>query len=432
MPHDLVLEREVLGFFFCEGMATDPELIYSWASDNITEDDFYSEVHRTIFRACLALWKANEYPDSTNTAAKCEAMGIDKVDAAMAIADAWELVPTNDMGWFRTKVSHLKSLSQRRSAILAADLLKSHMQNPGDDSWEMVSRAKAALEEAEGKTVQKDAYLDSEAFLSRAFQVIEATHTGEKRTLPVPTGLIPVDQLIGGFYRGGYAVLAGRPSVGKSAFALQCALYAAQRRNRVCISSLEMSNTQLALRSLAHTARRNMQDFMRGPMPDEVIADAREAANQIWLLPIAFQDNKFMVEEILTGAREQKNRLGLDLLVVDYLQLARSKAKTERFEREIANISQQLKAFAVRENVAVVALSQFSRRMEEGQVVREPRLSDLRESGAIEQDADVVMALHRPDAKIAGEVKCLVLKNRQGPIGEIVLTFRPDIMTFEA
>lgn len=432
MPHDLVLEREVLGFFFCDGFATDPELIYSWANDAITLDDFHSELHRKIYSACLALWKERKYPGLTNTAARCEEMGADKVDAAMVISDAWELVPTNDMGFFRSKTERLKAFSQRRNSILAGKTLVERMKDPSENSFDLIEQARLALEEAEKKSVREDAYSDAETSLSAAFRSIESIHEGHRHALGMPSGLIPLDRLMGGFRRGNLTIIAGRPSVGKSAFALQCALYASRKNNHVAISSLEMTNTEIMLRALAQTARVNMQKFREGPMSDETIRSAREAANEIHLYPISFQDNAFRIEEILVGARERKNRHALDMLIVDYLQLARTSQKVERFEREIAQISGALKGFALRENVAVIALSQFSRRMEEGQIVREPRLSDLRESGAIEQDADVVLALHRTDQKDPRAVKCLVLKNRQGPIGEFELGFQPEIMTFEA
>jgi replicative DNA helicase len=271
---------------------------------------------------------------------------------------------------------------------------------------------------------------------------IEKLYESEERITGVSTGFYDLDELTAGFQRGELIIVAGRPSMGKTAFALNVAQHAALHADRpvpVVIFSLEMGKELLATRMLCSEARINASRVRTGHLQPEDFPRLIQAANRLSQGSIFIDDSpSISALQIRAKARRLKAEKGLGMVVVDYLQLMQGSSRSENRQQEISEISRSLKALARELDVPVVALSQLSRMTEQrSQKDRRPILSDLRESGAIEQDADVVIFVHReeyydknnPDLK--GKAEIIIGKQRNGPIDTVPLAFLGEFTRFE-
>jgi replicative DNA helicase len=270
---------------------------------------------------------------------------------------------------------------------------------------------------------------------------IETLQKSGKTITGVPSGFKDLDELTSGFQRSELVIVAARPSMGKTAFVLNVAAHAAAERHGVAIFSLEMSKDALVQRMLCAEARVDSQNVRRGRLRDQDFTQLARAAGWLQTCPIWIDDTPALtLLEMRSKARRLKAEYELGLIVVDYLQLMRSPEYQENRVQEISDISRSLKALSRELETPVIALSQLSRASEQRGGDRKPILSDLRDSGAIEQDADVVIFIHRPEmyAKdqderetAEGQAEIMVAKHRNGPTGHLNLYFRKSCTRFE-
>jgi replicative DNA helicase len=277
-----------------------------------------------------------------------------------------------------------------------------------------------------------------------ALEYIEAIHSQKDRKFSVPTGFYELDELLGGFQKSDLIIVAARPSMGKTAFALTVARNAAIDHGvPIGIFSLEMATMQLIIRMLCAEAKVNAHQVRSGKLPMEESSKLSRNAHRIIDAPIFVDDEPAQtVLQIRAKARRLKAEKNIGMIIIDYLQLMQGPPKAESREREISHISRSLKALAKELNIPVIALAQLNRAVE-ARTDKRPQLSDLRESGSIEQDADVVIFLNRPEQwgigkdkgedaeSLEGIAEIIVGKQRNGPTGEIKLAFIKDYARFE-
>jgi replicative DNA helicase len=275
-----------------------------------------------------------------------------------------------------------------------------------------------------------------------ALEYIEAIHSQSQQKFSVPTGFYELDEILGGFQKSDLAIVAARPSMGKTAFALTLARNAAvDHEIPVGIFSLEMSTMQLIIRLLCAEGKLNAHLVRTGKLPHAEGVKLSKNAHKLIEAPIYVDDSPAQtVLEIRAKARRLKVEKNVGMIIIDYLQLMQGHAKAESREREISHISRSLKSLAKELNIPVIALSQLNRAVE-SRTDKRPQLSDLRESGSIEQDADVVIFLNRPEyygiekdangESLEGVAEVIVGKQRNGPTGSVKLAFIKDYARFE-
>jgi replicative DNA helicase len=257
-------------------------------------------------------------------------------------------------------------------------------------------------------------------------------------TIGVPSGIIDLDKLTAGFQKGDLIIIAGRPSMGKTALALTVARNAAiESKSPTAIFSLEMSSDQLGQRLLTSEARVDNSHVRRGSLPSGKWKNINIASGKLAQAPLYIDDTPALsILDLRSRARRLKREKNIELVIVDYLQLMQGPKNSENRQNEISQITQSLKALAKELNIPVIALSQLSRAVEQ-RTKKEPMLSDLRESGAIEQDADVVIFLYRPsvydkeDQDLKGLAYLIVAKQRNGPTGRVTATFIDTYARFD-
>lgn len=275
-----------------------------------------------------------------------------------------------------------------------------------------------------------------------AMEYIESIHSNSNSKFAVPTGFYELDELLGGFQKSDLIIVAARPSMGKTAFALTLTRNAAIDHNvPVGIFSLEMSTMQLVIRMLCAEGRLNAHLVRTGKLPPDEGAKLSRNVHKLTEAPIYVDDTPAQtILEIRAKARRLKVEKNIGLIIIDYLQLMTGPAKAESREREISHISRSLKALAKELNIPVIALAQLNRAVE-ARTDKRPQLSDLRESGSIEQDADVVLFLNRPEYygilkdengnSNEGVAEVIIGKQRNGPIGDVRLAFIKEYARFE-
>jgi replicative DNA helicase len=268
---------------------------------------------------------------------------------------------------------------------------------------------------------------------------IEVLQKSGKKVTGVPSGFADLDELTSGFQASELSIVAARPSMGKTALCLNIAAQAAVEGHGVAIFSLEMSRDSLVQRLLCAEARVNSQAVRRGTLRDRDFTNLARAAGVLQQCPMWVDDTaSITLLEMRSKARRLKAEHDLGLIVVDYLQLMRSPEYAENRVQEVSDISRSLKALARELEVPVLALSQLSRASEQRGGDKKPQLSDLRDSGALEQDADVVIFIHRPeyydrdDESIRGQAEIILAKNRNGPTGAVKLRFASEYTRFDS
>jgi replicative DNA helicase len=293
------------------------------------------------------------------------------------------------------------------------------------------------------ETHLKKSFQDMERAVRDALEYIEAIHSQAKQKFSVPTGFYELDEMLGGFQKSDLIILAARPSMGKTAFALTLARNAAvDHKVPVGIFSLEMATMQLVIRMLCAEGRLNAHLVRTGKLPHEEGVKLSKNAHKLIESPLYIDDAPAQtVLEIRAKARRLKAEKNIGMIIIDYLQLMQGPAKSESREREISHISRSLKSLAKELNIPVIALAQLNRAVETRNDKR-PQLSDLRESGSIEQDADVVLFLNRPEyygirtfqedgSSTEGIAEVIIGKQRNGPTGDLKLAFIKEYARFE-
>ena len=387
-------------------------------------DDFYNKNHKEIFDAIFELYKKNAPVDSLTVCDELKKRGsLDMVGGRAYVASLSSDVPlTSNAGEYARIVAEKADL---RRLIIAADDIAAKSYAEGVEADEMLDYAEQQIFDiAQGKQSKNvvglnDILLDSMEKISE-----RAKNKGE--IIGVPTGFIDLDNMTTGLQKSDLIILAARPSMGKTAFALCAARNAAAKGNKVLIFSLEMAKEQLTQRFISMEAMVDAQKIRKGDLVAEDWKEMSKAADDLNNMSIFIDDTvSISITEMKNKSRRLKEQSGLDLIIIDYMQLMNLGGKVESRQQEMATISRMLKQMAREVDCPVIALSQLSRNPEgRGKSDHRPVLADLRDSGAIEQDADVVMFLYRDEVyndqtENPGECEVIVGKQRNGPVGTV-------------
>ncbi len=430
-PQSLDAEQSVLGGILLDNTALDR------LAEVLRPDDFYREAHRKIFRGTQRLSDRSEAVDLITLSEELRARGeLADVGGAAYLAELAERVPTAANILQYARIVREKAIL--RSLITTATAIAARAYEPSHDVKELVERAEQEVFAISDREV-RPAFVRIDSLLHDAFKKIDTLHEHRSAVTGVATGFTDLDKLTAGLQPSDLVIIGGRPSMGKTAFCLNIAEHAALRADSgVAVFSLEMSKEQLAMRMLCSEARVDLSKVRTGHLNDREFRELAEAAARLSYAPVYVDDSPAMsVSELRAKARRlhRDPQAKLKLVIVDYLQLMRSSEGKDSREQEISEISRSLKALAKELHVPVVALSQLNRQVESRDRGK-PRLADLRESGAIEQDADVIMFIYREEVYVEdsdkqGVAEIIVAKQRNGPIGSVELTFLREYTRFE-
>ena len=435
-PQNLEAEISVLG-----AVLQEPGALLR-AMEVLRPEDFYKEAHRKIFRACLDLFERNEPVDLVTLANELmRRKQLDEVGGASQLSALVDAVPTAANVTHHARV--VKDKAVLNALIQKATAVVSKAYADSEDTDQLLDWAEQQIFDISQDKISRS-FFPVKSILKGTFQLIEKLYDRKSHVTGVPTGFSDFDRLTSGLQPAELIVVAGRPSMGKTSFCLNVAQHAAIRENiTVAIFSLEMSKEQLVQRMLCSETSVDSHRLHTGYLSDTDWPKLTTAAGRLSEAPIYIDDTPgISLLEMRAKARRLKAERGLGLVIIDYLQLVSGRARAENRQQEISEISRGLKAMAKDLNVPVVALSQLSRAVESRDPPR-PQLSDLRESGAIEQDADVVTFLYRPAfyRKRKGEetdepedntTEIIIGKQRNGPTDTVYLTFLREYTRFES
>jgi replicative DNA helicase len=424
------MEQSVLGAILLENEALAKVL------ETLDERDFYHDAHRWIFQAMIALFEENVPIDLlTVTERLRKNERLEAVGGASYLAELVELVPTAANVWHHARVVREKAVL--RGLIHTATSIVTESYEDTDDVDILLDRAEQAIFEISQRKATTG-FMHINAILKGSFKRIEQLYERKELVTGVPTGFIEFDRRTAGLQPSDLIIVAGRPSMGKTAFSLNIAQHVGIQVGRpVAIFSLEMAKEQLVLRMLCAEARIDSSKLRTGFLSREDWPRLTKAAGTLSEARIYIDDTPAQSSlDIRAKARRLRAELGdLALIIVDYLQLMQGRSRSENRQQEISEITRALKALAKELQVPVVALSQLSRAVEQRKPPR-PQLSDLRESGAIEQDADVVALIYRDEvydenSDDKGVAEIIIGKQRNGPTGVVRLAFRGEYTRFE-
>lgn len=429
-PQNIEAEISLLG-----SILIDQEAIFK-IIDRITPQDFYKPTHKIIFEAILKLFEKKSSIDIITLANKLEEMGkLEEVGGASYLASLVNSVPTAaHVEEYADIVYHKSVLRKLISAAAQISEIGFDEESPLE---EILDKAERILFSVSEKFL-KDSFVPVSEVLAETFERIDRIHREKGGLRGIPTGFIELDNILAGLQPSDLIILAGRPAMGKSAFALNIALNVARdSKVPVGIFSLEMSKEQIVDRFLCMQAKIDSWKLRTGHLSEDDFIKLGEAMSVLSEIPIFIDDTPgISVMELRAKARRLQAEHNLGLVVIDYLQLMESAyAKEKSRVQEISEISRSLKGLARELNVPVIALSQLSRAVEQRNP-KIPQLADLRESGSIEQDADIVMFIYReeyyePDTKNKNIADIFIKKHRNGPTGQVKLYFKHDQMRFD-
>ena len=432
LPQNLDAERSILG-----GLLVHPQSL-----DDVTPilmpQDFYKRAHQGIYQVILELQNRRESIDIiTVFNALSSKKELEKIGGGSVLADIMSEGPTAVHIHQYCKIVKEKSLLRSLIEVSSQILSKAY-----DETYESVD---AFIDEAQSQIFTVGQQRESTNSLVHAVELmklsidrLEKLSKGDQEVTGIPSGFNTLDRLTTGFQAGEMIVLAARPSMGKTALSLNMALNAVLRHKKtVAYFSVEMVKEQLMLRLLASEASVNLSDLKVGRVGHW--SHLIEKAGHIGESQLFIDDTSgISPQEIGSKARKLKKKEGLDFIIVDYLQIMRLRTRAESREREVAEISRSLKALAKELQIPVLALAQLNRGVEgRSGGDRRPILSDLRESGSIEQDADLIMMLYRDeyyhsDSELKGLGELLIRKHRNGPLGEVKLKWEPNYGRFSS
>ena len=428
-PNDTEAEQAVIG-----SMLTDKDAV-SAAVEVLKEEDFYREDNKTIYKAILNIYNRSEPIDIITLKSELSAMGkLDAVGGLEYIAELPDKVPTTSNVEQYIKIVEEKSIL--RNLIKTANDIIELGYDQTQDVEMIIDNSEKKIFEVMQKKNQKG-YSSIKDILVDTFTELEQLYNRKQHVTGVPTGFADLDLRTAGLHNSDLILVAARPAMGKSAFALNIATNAAVRANvPVVIFSLEMSKEQMVNRILCSEAMVDSNKVRTGTLEDEDWARLAEASGVLSEAPIYVDDTPgISIMEIRAKCRKMKLEKDIGLVVIDYLQLIQGSGKRGASrEQEIAEISRSLKILAKEIEVPVIALSQLSRAPEQRPDHR-PMLSDLRESGSIEQDADIVMFLYRDDyynenSEKQNEAEVIIAKHRAGSTGTVDLRWLGNYTKF--
>ncbi|MEJ2737138.1 MAG: replicative DNA helicase [Anaerolineae bacterium] len=427
-PQNIEAEEAVLG-----ALLIDSDAIIR-VSTVVQPEDFYREKNGWIYSATLALHQRHEPIDFLTLCDELERKGqLDDVGGPAYLTGLINAVPTS------IHVEHYATIVQRaairRRLIQAAGQIAALAYNDADDLDEVVDRAEQVVFGVSSARLSRSV-VPLRSAVSDYYDRVEYLNKHKGQMIGLPTGFARLDEILGGMQRSDMLVLAARPSMGKTSLALNIAHTAAKKfGQRVLVFSLEMASEQVVERLTSAEARIDSQRLRRGEIADDEWGRFITTTSNLSELAFFIDDTPAIsVLEMRTKARRLHAEVGLDLIVVDYLQLMRGEGRHENRQQEVSAISRGIKALARELNIPILALSQLSRGVE-ARSDKRPVLSDLRESGSIEQDADVVLfvyleEVYNENTERQGIADILVAKHRHGPTGSVSLLFRGPTASF--
>lgn len=430
-PHSIEAEQSVLG-----GLMMEPE---AWddVADVLTPEDFYKPTHQKIYGAIRDLHRKSQPTDLITVSNALMGTGdLETIGGPSYLAELLDLTPSAANIATHAHIVNEKSLLRK-----LIHLSQKHIEGSYSQSFEDIASYLDSVESdifnlVEEKKVQ--GLVEAGEIVKLSLEKLEALYEKKVSITGVPSGFVELDDMTSGFQPGELTIIAARPSMGKTAFSLNIALACGLKEKRsVAYFSLEMGKEQLMMRLLAGESKINMSDLRVGHVQDKLWPKLISAAAQLSESKIFIDDSAGVSPfEIRAKCRRMKAKYGLDIIMIDYLQLMSLKQRVESREREVSEISKLLKSIAKELQVPVIALAQLNRGVE-GRSDRRPMLSDLRESGSIEQDADVIMMLYREDyydrdnPEIKGVAEVIVGKQRNGPTGTVKLRWVPSTGSFK-
>jgi replicative DNA helicase len=430
-PQAVDVEMSVLGAMLLEKEAI------ARALEVLDDTAFYKPGHQEIFKAIIGLFEKNEAADSITVVEELRRMAkLDSVGGPMYISDLTMHVTSAANIEYHAKIVLEKALL--RNLISASSEITSRAFNEQDDALDLLDEAENKIFQISEKRLKKSFVSMKEAVFT-TMEMLESIHGKHSGVTGVPTGFTSLDSMTGGFQNSDMIIVAARPSMGKTAFVLSIARNAAVDHGKpVGFFSLEMSSQQLVMRLICAEARVDAQSVRTGRLPDEQWRNLSTRIGKLYNAKIFIDDTPALsILELRAKARRLKAEHDVAMIVVDYLQLMSGPKNAQSREQEISQISRSLKALAKELNIPVVALSQLNRAVETSSDKR-PMLANLRESGAIEQDADVIAFIYRDevynkadDNPEKGKAEIIIGKQRNGPTGTIKLAFLNQFTTFE-
>jgi len=434
-PHSIEAEQALLGALLIDNQAFDR------VADLVAAEDFYRDDHRRIWRHIVRLIDASRPADVVTIAESIDASeDKDKTGGAGYLAALAQNTPSSINVRRYAELVRERSV-QRRLAQVATEIAESALALAGKEVGQLLDEAESKIFQiAESGTRKDQGLLGIKPVLARVFEKLDHLHSqaNPSDVTGVPTGYLKLDEMTSGLQGGDLIIIAGRPSMGKTALALNIAEHVAVGNGLpVAIFSMEMSSSQLATRMLGSIARVDQHKMRTGRISDKEWSDLTEAMAKLHDTPIYIDESGALTAlEVRARARRLKREFSkLGLVVIDYLQLMAASSQGENRATEISEISRSLKAMAKELDAPVIALSQLNRALEQRPNKR-PQMADLRESGAIEQDADLILAIYRdevynPESPEKGTAEVNILKQRNGPIGTVRLTFLGQYTRFE-
>ncbi len=403
--------------------------------DILQPEDFYKENHRLIFESIVELFEEDQACDIVTLVAKLRQKNqLEAVGGMDYVTQLVNIVPTAANAEYYAHIVEEKSIF--RSVINLCTRIIRESYNSDLDAKELLDRAQNWILQLSQKKIRYD-FVPLKAIINEAFDRIEELYHRDEHVTGVPSGFVDLDLITAGFQPSDFVVVAARPGMGKTSLCLNIAQYVGTKKNvPVAIFSLEMSKDQIAQRMLCSEARIDAAKVRKGFIAEREWPELARAAGRLAEANIFIDDTpSISVLELRAKSRRLKAEKDLGLVIVDYLQLMRGYGRPENRQQEISEISRSLKAMARELNVPVIAVSQLSRAVEQ-RTPKRPQLSDLRESGAIEQDADLVLLIYRedyynPNSSKKGIAEIIVAKQRNGPIGTVDLMFQKDYARFE-
>jgi replicative DNA helicase len=429
IPYNLDAERAVLGAIMVVNSTMNQ------AQEVLKDSDFYRDPHQRLFKAMGALSERSSAIDPVTIVDELRRTGeLELVGGNAYIASLLDGVPHSSNIEHYARIVKQKAI--RRALIQAGGRIV-------EDAYEGSGSVEEILDNSERLVFQiaqdqlRGGFVPMQVLAEEGFRTIERLQQNRSNITGLATGYGELDEKTSGLQQGDLVIIAARPSMGKTAFAINIAQNCGKMGKRVGVFSLEMSQDQLFLRLLTAEARVDAHAMRTGRLTRDQWRRVTETISDMSKLPISIDDTAGLgILEMRAKSRRLKQEQGLDLIIVDYLQLMRSRGRFENRNQEITEISRSLKELAKELHVPVIAISQLSRAPEQRGQGGKPQLSDLRESGAIEQDADVVMFIYReevykPTEENRGMAQVIIAKQRNGPVGTLNFAFLREYTRFE-
>lgn len=403
--------------------------------DILRPEDFYKKSHQIIFKCILELFEKSSGVDLVTLTEELNRVNLlEEIGGVTYLTNLINSVPTAANIEYYIKIIEEKSIL--RNLINSATKIISMGYEEKEDAKVLLDKAEHLVFEISQRNIRQS-FVPIKELITDSYEKIEDLYHREEFITGVSSGFDEFDEITTGFQPSEFIVIAGRPAMGKTAFCMSIAQYASISKNTpVAIFSLEMSKSQLVQRMLCSEARIDAHNLRKGRLAEKDWAPLSMAAGRLASASIFIDDTAGITcLEIKAKARRLKAQHNLGLVIIDYLQLISSSGRIENRQQEISEISRSLKGLARELNVPVIAVSQLSRAVEQ-RIERRPRLSDLRESGAIEQDADLVVFIYReeyykPKTEKKGIAEVIISKQRNGPTGKVELTFVKEYAKFE-